>query len=203
MKALEARWRALWQRTGAAGEPPWELLASAWTQPWRHYHTLAHLAHCLRELDGAEGLAGDPDAVEAALFFHDVVYRPERVDNETASADLAQQVLANAGLPALAAKVWALVLSTRHDATPEDDDARLLNDVDLAILGASPARFDRYERDVRAEYAFVPEDLWRAGRGRILHGFLARPRIYSTDRFAARYEAAARANLTRALERLA
>ena len=48
----------------------------------------------------------------------------------------------------------------------------------------------------------MPDDAFRAGRARILRGFLARPSVYSTPHFRNRYEQPARANLLRSLERL-
>jgi predicted metal-dependent HD superfamily phosphohydrolase len=74
-------------------------------------------------------------------------------------------------------------------------------DIDLAILAADPAEFDEYERAIRAEYAWVPDENYRAARAKILQSFLDRERIYRTAPFAGR-EARARANIERALSRL-
>jgi predicted metal-dependent HD superfamily phosphohydrolase len=95
--------------------------------------------------------------------------------------------------------VQALVMATRHAARPSGLDEELLVDVDLAILGADPERFDEYQVEVRAEYAWVPGPLFRHKRREVLAGFLARPAIYSTPGFRARFEAQARANLDRAI----
>ena len=75
-------------------------------------------------------------------------------------------------------------------------------DADLAILGGTGAEFDRYERQVRQEYAFRSEAEWREGRARVLRGFLDRPRIYLTREFL-RFEGPARANLERSLGQIA
>jgi predicted metal-dependent HD superfamily phosphohydrolase len=48
----------------------------------------------------------------------------------------------------------------------------------------------------------VPEALYRSERRKILTGFASRSRLYSTEIFFERYEAQARANITRALARL-
>jgi predicted metal-dependent HD superfamily phosphohydrolase len=101
--------------------------------------------------------------------------------------------------PASVDRVRALVLATRHDALPADADAALLVDVDLAILGAAPARFAEYEGQVRAEYAHVPPALFARKRGEILRAFAARPAIYATPALRDELEAAARANLARAI----
>ena len=71
----------------------------------------------------------------------------------------------------------------------------MLDDADLAILGAPAARYADYAADVHVEYAHVPDPAFRAGRAAILRGFLDRPRIYTTATGAARWEKAARTNL--------
>ena len=136
-----------------------------------------------------------------ALWFHDAVYEPKRSDNEARSAERGAAVLAAAGAAGeLIERFRELVMATRHEARPGSADARLLVDIDLAILGAGPERFAEYEAQVRKEYAHVPEFLFRIARSRILEQFLARPAIYSTPRFKDRFEAQARANLLRSLE---
>lgn len=109
-----------------------------------------------------------------------------------------------AGLaPAVAGRVHALILATRHAALPATPDEGLLVDIDLAILGAAPGRFDEYERQVREEYAAVPEALFRSRRQAILEGFLHRPSLFSTAFFRERLEVQARKNLERSIARLA
>jgi predicted metal-dependent HD superfamily phosphohydrolase len=66
---------------------------------------------------------------------------------------------------------------------PSSEDAKLLTDIDLSILGADPARFDEYEEQVRKEYEWVAPEAFRTGRGRILAQFLGRPAIYSCPFF--------------------
>ena len=86
-------------------------------------------------------------------------------------------------------------MTTRHNAVPADADARVLVDVDLSILGAEPERFDEYERDVRGEYDWVPDVVFRRERRKILRSFLERPQIFQTAAMHAAREERARANL--------
>lgn len=198
-------WQRLWGELGAReiNGGLMNQLVAAYSQRHRHYHTLQHLRECLAHFDAAAGLARRPAEVELALWFHDAVYDPQRNDNEERSARWARDSVLAAGCAAdMAARVESLVLATKsHQATGDDPDTALLLDVDLAILGAAPARFDEYEKQVRAEYAHVAEDDFRAGRARILQGFLQRPRIYATAAFHDALEARARSNLSRALAR--
>jgi len=178
-------------------------LLACWAEPHRRYHTLQHLRECLELLAAHRALAERPGEVGVALWFHDAVYDTARHDNEAASADWARRVLRDAGAVAdVTARVDALILATRHSQVPATPDERLLVDIDLAILGAAPARFHEYERQIRDEYAFVPEDVFRDKRAGILRGFLARPALFATAALAARFEAPARANLADAIARL-
>jgi predicted metal-dependent HD superfamily phosphohydrolase len=86
---------------------------------------------------------------------------------------------------------------------PGTPDQQLLVDIDLSILGAPQARFDEYERQVRREYAWVDEPIFRSVRSSILKEFLARPSIYSTTSFRDRLENSARENLKRSIAALA
>jgi predicted metal-dependent HD superfamily phosphohydrolase len=175
-------------------QPLLEQLIKAYSGSERRYHTLTHLEECFAGFDEIADLAEHPDDVELAIWFHDAIYDPRRSDNERRSADWAQASTGNS-------RIHALVMATRHEAIPRTRDEKVLVDVDLWILGAPEKRFDEYERQVRAEYRWVPGPIYRRKRREILEGFLARPAIYGTGRFVERYEAQARANLARALAR--
>jgi predicted metal-dependent HD superfamily phosphohydrolase len=178
-------------------------LVQRYSEEARAYHTLEHVLNCQRELDDWRALAKDPDELEAALWFHDVVYDPRGSGNEPASAEFASVVLNGAGMAAeRIEKVERLILATRHDAVPEAGDSALIVDIDLAILGAPTDQFEQYEQAIRREYAWVPEAVYRVKRAAVLAGFLGRPALYATEVFRERLEAQARLNLARSISRL-
>jgi predicted metal-dependent HD superfamily phosphohydrolase len=203
------RWLELWQRLGAARRADGALadafteLTKRYAEKHRHYHTARHIADCLARLDEARALCEYPDEVELALWFHDAIYDTHARDNEAQSADWAARVLhdVDAEKP-VTDRVRALIMATCHAALPETRDACVLVDIDLSILGALPQRFDAYELEIRAEYAWVPNILFRATRRKILGEFLKRPSIYSTDDFKQKLENSAHANLARSLQAL-
>ena len=78
----------------------------------------------------------------------------------------------------------------------------LFLDIDLSILATSDRVFDRYEKQIRHEYAFVPEPIYVQARNGILKGFLNRDRVYFSEVFHEQWEAPARANLKRSIETL-
>lgn len=201
------RWIHLWEQlpVKSAQTQSFGGLCAAYSEPHRAYHNLRHLEECLRELDAVYEQARQPAVLEMALWFHDAVYDPQTTsENEEMSADWARDVLEESGAPNdLIDQVRRLILLTKHHVADATPDAGLMCDIDLAILGQSEERVEEYERAIRQEYRWVPEQDYRTGRGRVLETFLNRKSIYVTEIFADRYEAAARSNLKASLERLA
>jgi predicted metal-dependent HD superfamily phosphohydrolase len=175
-------------------------LLARYSEPWRRYHTLQHLEECIAQFEPVRPLAARPAEIEAALWFHDAVYDVRRHDNEQESARLADASLGQAGVDQdVRERVTELILATRHSAAPEGNDEMLLVDVDLSILGAAATRFQEYEKQIREEYAFVPEAAFCSKRQQILASLMMRPRIYATAHFFNLLEAQARTNLERVI----
>ncbi|MGW6913519.1 HD domain-containing protein [Kitasatospora sp. NPDC054939] len=199
-------WSALLRRCGASAdpEPSGRELLRRWAEPQRRYHTTDHLRAVLAHVDALAAHAADPDAVRLAAWFHDAVYRPDRSENEERSAALAVLALTEAGLTAeRVAEVARLVrLTVTHHPEPGDRDAEVLCDADLAVLGGTPEQYADYAAAVRAEYAFVPEPDFRAGRAAVLRQLLALPALYRTPAARDRFDGPARANLAAELDRL-
>jgi len=163
----------------------------------RRYHTREHLTTVLDRVDEWAGYATDPDAVRLAAWFHDAVYDPERADNEERSARLAARMLTDTTLAAdeVERVVRLVVLTATHAPDEDDRDGQVLCDADLVILGADPDRYAAYAAAVREEYAFVPEEFYRAGRAEVLNGLLALPTLFHTPSAHQHYEERARRNI--------
>ena len=202
--ATHDRWLTSWQLLG--GEPPTgvlDALLARFSEPQRAYHTLTHVGECFDQLDRSSMRPVHAGEVELALWFHDAIYDSRAMDNEERSAAWAHEALATSSVPnESAGRVSELILATKHDADARTGDQALVVDVDLSILGESDGRFDEYERQIRREYAWVPEAEFRTTRAEILRAFLQRPELYSTPDFKQRLESVARANLARSLEML-
>jgi predicted metal-dependent HD superfamily phosphohydrolase len=198
---LRFRWREVWQTvTGSDGDPIFDELQIRYAEPHRAYHTLEHIGECLLYLDSTGHLLKRPIEVELAVWFHDAIYDPRRSDNEEQSALLAENQLQSAGVDRVVADRTAeLIRLTTHERDDLIGDEAILCDVDLAILGAEPERFERYDAAIRKEYNWVPEAIYRIERCRVLERFLNRPHIYHNRFFSDRLEQRARENLTQAI----
>jgi predicted metal-dependent HD superfamily phosphohydrolase len=203
---MRESWTRAWAElavSAPADDPVLTQILAAYSEPHRKYHTLQHLSECLGWLEPVLDQAEHPGEVEIALWFHDAVYALERQDNELRSAEWANAELIDRGVDSeVRERVGALVMATKHAAPPQTTDERLLVDVDLAILGAPRERFDEYEKQIRAEYGWVPGFLFRRKRREVLAGFLARPVLLSSAYFRERLEESARANLQRSIASL-
>jgi predicted metal-dependent HD superfamily phosphohydrolase len=179
-------------------------LRTFYNDPQRHYHSLVHVQALQRWFARYRTLAREPSAIDAAIWFHDAVYDTRRQDNEQRSAALAHDELTALAWPtASVERVAGLVLATQHHhAEVSDTDAWLFLDLDLSVLGQSPAHYEAYAVAVRAEYAWVEAPAYRAGRARVLQSFLERERIYRTPVLHAAWESAARTNLQNELATL-
>ncbi len=202
---LDISWARGWAMIEAegSGEALMRELVAAYQEPHRKYHQVQHLIECLTIFDAYRGCAQEPGEVEMALWFHDAVYHLKAFDNEAMSARWAAQALGQAGVCfERIDRITHHILATKHAALPKEGDQALLVDIDLAILGATPERFEEYERQVRQEYAFVPSFVFRRQRKKLLKAFLARPQLYATPALRARFDAQARTNIAMALTRL-
>lgn len=198
----QERFERVWRDLGlVAPAAAFDALATSYAEPHRAYHTAQHVDECLELFDLVRDRCEQPPLVELALWFHDAVYDTHRSDNELRSADWVTHELAAAGAPAsIYDAVRALIMVTRHNGVATDPDATLTTDIDLSILGTPRARFIDYES--QGEYEWVPEEVFRRERAKLLRHFLARPSLYATDFFRERFERTARENLTFSLEQL-
>ncbi len=203
-EGLRARWDALCTRLGSTlNRSIVDELLDAYEMPTRHYHNARHLIQCFGEFDRIRSNDDRSDAIEMALWFHDVVYDSTRHDNEARSAEWAQHRLREAGVgEEFSNEVARLIVATQHATPPVDATGQAIVDVDLSILGQPPDVFDAYEAAIRREYAHVDEAAFLVGRARILTRFLDRTTIYSTPQIRERLEAPARQNLARSLSKL-
>lgn len=207
--AVARCWNDLMHRRGLAepvSQAVLDELVAAYCEPHRAYHTLDHIAALLGLLAEHGQDAEDPDALKLSILFHDAIYDPARNDNESASAELARRQLLVLDFPETTiTKVVRFILATQHgsdNTSGSDPDVALLLDLDLSVLAAHQAHYRTYAEAIRREYALYPDEAYIPGRRRVLQAFLAKERIYRTERLRALWEARARANIEAEIGRL-
>ena len=197
METLYARFERAVMAAGAThcARSALDDLVARYGEPHRHYHTLHHVKACLGWLDRLATLAEAPDELELALWFHDAVYLPRRGDNEHMSAKLARGTLAPFTIPepSVGRICRHIEATAKHERAA--GDVALMVDIDLSILGAAGPDFERFEKQVRREYAHVPQALYRKARAAVLERFLLKPSIYQLPTLKQGLELQARTNL--------
>lgn len=180
-----------------------EKLLEAYSEPQRHYHTLQHLVECIQKFEMVMDQTHSPRMIEVALWFHDAIYDVKGHDNEALSAKWAKESLIAVGAPMNEIEqIFNLIMVTQHTHVPKNLDEQMLVDIDLSILGESTERYNEYDIQVKKEYAWVPDEVYRVKRCEVLEMFLARPFIYNTAYFQKYFEAQARENLKRSIAQL-
>ena len=210
------RLRAAWSHAvrTLGGEPSpqdTEDLLARWSQPHRRYHDLAHAAAvvaAVRRLAVPAGLSARGEAVALlAAAAHDVVHDGRPGQDEEASAQWLEAVGSRSGVPATdvrqaAAAVRATAGHAGVDPPRPDRLTAVVLDADLDVLAGSATQYEAYVARVRGEYAGVPDEDWRRGRGEVLRGLLRRDRLFLLAEGDPGREAVARANLRQELAAL-
>lgn len=202
-----SRFIALWERcctvdTRSDAAELFDVIHTLYASDGRHYHTPAHIEHCLSRFDMCRNHMDHPDEVELALWYHDAVYDPRATDNEERSAELFVGHAAQDFDPQAVRRIQELILYTTHRELPTENDQKLMVDIDLSGFGLPWEDFARDSRAVRAEFTHMSDAEFYGGQIRFLNSLVARDRFFASDFFYQRYEQQARENVDRTLKRL-
>jgi predicted metal-dependent HD superfamily phosphohydrolase len=179
----------------------WDEIEKSYTAKKRYYHNQSHLENLLKELTSIKGSVEDWDCIVFSIVYHDIVYNTLQKDNEEQSAALAEQRLAEIAFPAhRITKCAQQILATKGHTISDNQDTNLFTDADLSILGAPWEVYETYFKNIRKEYSYYPDLLYKPGRKKVLQHFLSMDKIFKTDKFFSRYEEQARKNLLAELE---
>ena len=174
-----------------------------YSEPHRRYHTPEHVEHCLDQFDEARDLMDSPDAVELAVWYHDVIYDVGASDNELMSARLFQERARGEFDDALIEQVYDLIMVTVHNQVePETPDQGYMVDIDLSSFGLPWDRFLRDSVAVREEFPHLSDAEFYPRQRHFLQSLLDREAFCYTDFFRGRHEERARSNISQYLEKL-
>lgn len=204
IEALEPRWEktaAALSLSGPRSQKMFAEIVKRHSERHRRYHGLSHLKALFTVLDPVWKDISEPVRIELAIWYHDIIYKPLRNDNEEKSAALAASRLSGAGVdPGLVARVARLIQATAdHPGGGADHDDALFLDADFSILGAPPDIYNAYIEGIRKEYRLVPGPMFNSGRSKFLEHALEQNRIFHTDHFETIFGTQARKNMAREL----
>lgn len=204
---LKNEWHGLASKycDNTLAEELWFEIETNYTHKTRQYHNLAHIYNMLLQAETYKAKIQDLEVLKFAIWYHDIVYKSSKKDNEEKSALFAEKRLNTFGFDEIRVKIIKkLIVSTKnHELVLEknQDNAYLL-DLDLSILGSDWETYHKYIQNIRNEYKIYPDFMYKPGRKKVLKHFLDRETLYFTDDFKNKYEAKARGNLKKEIELL-
>jgi predicted metal-dependent HD superfamily phosphohydrolase len=156
--------------------------------------------------DEIEKLISNKEAFQFTVWYHDIIYKASRNNNEEQSALLAIDRLKKLNLEKSQIElIKPLILSTKKHSVLSNENASdnsYLLDIDLSILGANWSVYQSYCSNIRKEYKIYPTFMYNKGRKQLLKRFLDRDTLYFTEYFKEKFEIQARKNIKKELELL-
>lgn len=204
MQSLESQWNTL--ASGYTSDQHlvqklWNELHRSYSASGRYYHNLTHIETLLHLAEEHQNFIRQINLVRLAVFYHDIIYKTTRSDNEERSAALATDRLKELHVPEEEIEmVQEMILATKTHQQHQKADVNFLVDFDLSILGADWDQYLAYSQQIRKEYSLYPDMLYNNGRKKVLQHFLNRPTIYLTALFQDKLERQARQNLQQELD---
>lgn len=195
---LAERFCALWQRcSGTDARQVWEKLHAHYQEPHRYYHTFAHIAHCLDELDIAKDSIEEFDATEMAIWFHDVIYHYGARDNEILSVAYFRGVAAQTMPAQFVERVSEFIIATQHAGAAADSAIAYVVDIDLSGFGLPWEEYLADSTALRYEAVGVSDEQYYQGKLRFLNELQRWSSLYQSPFFRSRLEATAQSNIAR------
>jgi predicted metal-dependent HD superfamily phosphohydrolase len=176
----------------------------------RFYHTFEHIAALYNSFKIHKNLIKSKQAFLLAILFHDVVYDPERNDNELKSVDFFIESGLDLGRECIDLVVDMIKSTINHQSTVKVDagdkaDLELFLDCDLSILGSDLDTYEKYAANIRKEYLCFNDEDYRKGRTAVLQKLLSKDALfYNKDKieYFKECDRMARVNIARELENL-
>lgn len=183
----------------------WKEIAKNYADKNRYYHNLSHIHSMLHRAKENRKQIIDFDSLLFAIWFHDIIYKSSKNNNEEKSAEFASSALINFSKEKIHFNtVVPLIISTKSHQIllKENHDNAFLLDFDLAILGQDWEIYEAYIQNIRKEYKLYPDFLYNPSRKKVLENFLNRKMLFFTEKYQDLFEEKARINLTKEIELL-
>jgi predicted metal-dependent HD superfamily phosphohydrolase len=194
------RFRLLWRRclidsTTDESSIIHQNLIKSYSELQRHYHTLTHIAHCLSLFDKISAELQNPEALELAIWFHDVIYKPGATDNEQLSADQFMALSNGKFSDQLRDTVYQHIMATVHDGSEfENADTNYMLDIDLSSFGRPWPEFIRDSDNLRLEMGDLSDEIFYKKQASFQDRLFSRPRFFRSKYFYDHFESQARQN---------
>jgi predicted metal-dependent HD superfamily phosphohydrolase len=183
----------------------WDEIVQHYTSKSRYYHNLSHIYNMLLQAKDIQNAIEDYDAFRFSIWYHDIIYKSTKKNNEEKSAKFAQKRLKVFNFDEKRIKIIETVIKStqKHDIVlNQNQDNAYLLDIDLSILGTEWTIYETYIQNIRKEYGIYPDFMYKKGRKKAMQHFLERKYIYFTDAYQNKFEVQARQNIEKEINLL-
>lgn len=187
----------------ASTEKLWNEINNYYSEENRFYHNLEHIENLLLELKRIKDKIENWNVIIFSLYYHDIIYKSTKKDNEEKSAELAVKRMIEIGVDMnQIERCKKQIIATKSHTEKTDSDTNYFTDADLSILGKEPSQYETYCANIRKEYRIYPNFIYKKGRKNVVKHFLSMNRIFKTKEFYDKYEEQAKFNLNNELKTL-
>jgi predicted metal-dependent HD superfamily phosphohydrolase len=179
----------------------WNEIEKKYNSKSRFYHNLEHIKNMLIEMDKVKSKIMDFDTMLFSIYYHDIVYKPTKKNNEHQSALIFKKRISKTSFSHLKTCITQIELTKEHQLS-DNNDTNIFLDLDLSILGKSQDTYKKYCASIRKEYSIYPDFIYRKGRKKALNKLLELNTIFKTDYFIKNYETQAKENIRLELKQL-
>lgn len=174
----------------------WAEIEKAYSHKNRYYHNLSHLEKMFGELENIESEIDNLDCLKFAIFYHDIIYKATKKDNEYQSALFFKKRIKKTSFLFIDL-CFEQIMATKEHQLSACNDTNIFIDLDLTILGQSWESYNLYFQNIRKEYKVYPDFLYNKGRKKALLHLMGEDNLFKTPSFINKYEEQARKNLAK------
>lgn len=166
-----------------------EKLMSEYGSLDRFYHNWKHIEECIEQFARVKNRLDEPDVVEMAIYFHDIVYNVQRDDNESVSSVFFHAAAIKCKDTDFRDKVTKMIRETKWfgNRYPKniDGDMEYMHDIDYSIFAADLDRFLEYDAGIAQEYSVTvnAENFATLRRGFLEDMTRGNKKVFLTDLF--------------------
>jgi predicted metal-dependent HD superfamily phosphohydrolase len=145
-----------------------------WTEPHRYWHNTDHLKYLLFKIDKLNSINEmEYDILVISAFFHDIIYNPERQNNEIKSIELFNKYSVDLPTNYASSVIKIIKNSANYHNIPLDKLSVMFWVMDNdPIINKDFEKFKDYEYKIRKEYGFVPTPTYKRERLKFLSKYI-------------------------------
>ena len=150
------------------------VLLDKWSESHRHYHNLNHLNDLVAQINESLGDGdineNERDKLLIAALFHDIVYEPDRKDNEERSSNMFINLCGSKDHPSIL-EINRIILDTKNHQ-PSSKLSEKFMEFDMNIVERDFDELLEWEEGIREEYKMYSNEDYKNGRLEFLESVL-------------------------------